>query len=144
MFHWSNAYIGIPYKEKGRTRDGLDCYGLVRLVMYEQFFIELPSYSDVYEPVWNEATAAKLMHYASDEEWELQAKPKAGDCLVLRLSGLPIHCALVLPEKEMLHVYRGIDTCVERYDTHKWRRRIHSVVRHRDIPGARFPAAVSA
>lgn len=34
---WLNRYIGKPYKWGGRTIDGLDCYGLVKLIYAEQY-----------------------------------------------------------------------------------------------------------
>lgn len=29
---WWNEYVGLPFADKGRTREGCDCWGLVRLV----------------------------------------------------------------------------------------------------------------
>ena len=36
---WVSAYVGLPFKEGGRHRDGLDCYGLLRLVINERFAV---------------------------------------------------------------------------------------------------------
>ncbi len=41
---WLNDYIGIPYELGGRSWDGLDCYGLVKLVYREEFGIALPDW----------------------------------------------------------------------------------------------------
>ena len=42
---WINSYIGLPYEVGGRTRSGLDCYGLCKLVYQEQYGLELPDWS---------------------------------------------------------------------------------------------------
>ena len=39
---WANEYVGIPWRWRGVGRDGLDCYGLLRLVYAEQMGIALP------------------------------------------------------------------------------------------------------
>lgn len=42
MSHWSTRYIGIPYRAGGRERDGLDCWGLIRLIYREERNTLLP------------------------------------------------------------------------------------------------------
>lgn len=42
MSHWATQYIGLKYDLGGRTREGLDCWGLVCLAYQEQLSVELP------------------------------------------------------------------------------------------------------
>lgn len=39
-------YVGLPWRLGGRDRRGLDCFGLVRLVLAEQAGISLPDWLD--------------------------------------------------------------------------------------------------
>ena len=44
MTAWVNDYVGLPYQEGGTTREGLDCWGLARLVYRDRFGVELPDW----------------------------------------------------------------------------------------------------
>jgi cell wall-associated NlpC family hydrolase len=44
---WIDHYVGLPFVERGRTRAGLDCYGLVRLVMAERGDLALPAFDTI-------------------------------------------------------------------------------------------------
>jgi cell wall-associated NlpC family hydrolase len=129
---WAGRYIGLPFRDHGRDRSGLDCWGLVRLVMAEQFGIALPSLAAAYEhtlaldaisgviraqiPAWNAVAAG-------DE--------RCGDVIVLRLHGQPLHVGVVLGDRHMLHVEARIDSAIERYDQTRWKDRIYGFYRHR-------------
>ena len=78
--HWSAEYIGIPYQINGRDRDGIDCWGLVRLVYQEQLGKQIPSYAGYYDHAEDYDGFAT----AFDEgiaDWQEVTEPKEFDSL---------------------------------------------------------------
>ena len=43
-------YLAIPYRKGGRSWDGCDCWGLVRLILKEEKGVVLPSFDSVSTP----------------------------------------------------------------------------------------------
>lgn len=122
---WASAYIDIPFLAKGRTRAGLDCWGLVRLVYAEQCGVSLPLWLDGYaETVPCDGTAAHLAACAATfaEIPAMRAMP--GDILLFRTGRHLSHVALALTGGRMLHIMAGVDSCVENYLSPKWRPRL--------------------
>lgn len=43
-FEWVNSYVGIPWLVNGRSKAGVDCWGIVLAVYREQRGIDLPDW----------------------------------------------------------------------------------------------------
>jgi cell wall-associated NlpC family hydrolase len=129
---WAGHYIGLPFQDHGRDRAALDCWGLVRLVLAEQFNFALPSYAHEYQRstqvekigalIERELTKWKIIR-AGDET--------CGDVIVLRVRGKPMHVGLVLGDGQMLHIESGINSVIERYTGTRWTERIFGFYRYK-------------
>lgn len=122
---WAADYIGLPFREKGRDRDGVDCWGLVRLVLAEQFGLKVPSYSEDYDEARPGPALADLIEREA-RAWVkvLGGSERAGDVVVLRVNGRPFHVGMVLARPWMMHVEAGLGAVRERYDGRAWGRRV--------------------
>lgn len=140
---WVRPYIGIPWLDLGRTREGCDCWGLVRLAMKGQFNIDLPLYDTGYERADKEnlpaivgIIARELPHYreiaTADPNTGLMplGTEMPGDVLLLRQRGVNGHLGLVVARYTMLHIEEGVDSCIEDYADKAWRRRLVGCYRY--------------
>ena len=99
LHDWAARYIGIPFRDRGRTREqGLDCWGLVRLVYEETFNVSLPSFTSCYEDVRRDIRAIRVSIARESPslfrpvgEGVLGAEPMA---VLLHERGLPLHVAM--------------------------------------------------
>ncbi|MDY0009750.1 MAG: NlpC/P60 family protein [Bdellovibrionales bacterium] len=131
---WAGHYIGLPFRDHGRDRSGLDCWGLVRLVMAEQFAIALPSLCTEYENTLALDDISNVIR-GQIPAWDHipTGQEACGDVIVLRLHGLPLHVGIVLGDCHMLHVEARIDSAIERYDQSRWKDRIYGFYRRRAL-----------
>jgi len=128
---WSDAYTGIPFRADGRTREGLDCWGLVVMVYRERLGVSLPEFPGAYpdespESLRNAAGVAR----EERKRWTRVESPRVYDVALLRIQGLPCHVGVVASKGRMLHVMAGIESCVEEYTGPQWRNRIEGFFRH--------------
>ena len=135
---WAARYVGIPFQDKGRDRDGLDCYGLLRLVLLERFTIALPTYTEGYVTATDRQEIAALLTEGreADGSWVTVTDPKPGDGILFRLKGAPTHVGVVAEPPWFLHVARGMATVLERWDRPKWAHRILGFYRHERMRAA--------
>lgn len=128
---FANSVQGTPFKNKGRDTSGWDCWGLVVCTYRECFGIILLDYQQEYE----DALKAKEVAEAYEKHKHLwkQLQPgeeRAGDVVVLRYGSWPCHVAVVATPGKMLHVERGISTCIEHYNSLTWKKKIIGFFRH--------------
>lgn len=120
---WYNNYIDIPYKDGGRDRSGLDCWGLVRLVYSDQYGIELPSFSSVYSTVKDTARTSELSAQYR-EQWDEITEPELGCLVLMRVLGTETHVGVYLGEDKFLHIRSGANSVVESIKSTTWQHRI--------------------
>lgn len=125
-------YVGIPFEDGGRDFSGVDCWGLVRLVWHEERGVLMPDMGDEYSSAFERGDVCGLFGKYTAQDWneDVTDRPRRElDVLVFTIGGLEIHAGLWVADGEMLHVMDGMETCVERYDTFKWKRRLSRILR---------------
>jgi cell wall-associated NlpC family hydrolase len=131
---WAGKYIGLPFNVKGRDQRGVDCWGLVRLVTSEQAGYVLPSFNTQYDGITTQGDISKIgAHIRSVlPHWEIvdNGMEKCFDVIVLRMNGQPMHVGIVIGDGHMLHIERGINSCIESYRSMRWKDRIYGFYRH--------------
>ncbi|CAB4122403.1 Endopeptidase, NLPC/P60 domain containing protein [uncultured Caudovirales phage] len=129
---WCEAFIGLPYEPGGKTRDGLDCWGLFNLVWSEQFGRPLPDYDGI---MWRKGASpaevsAGASTYCSRFAIIPDGEERVGDAIMFRMRGHPFHVAMVIAPGWMLHVEEKTDSCVARYRSIHWETRIVNFYRY--------------
>jgi hypothetical protein len=121
---WVSSYLGLPYAQNGRDRSGIDCWGIVRLVLAEQAGLLLPDYGEV-DGLDLLAVARAMRQQSQAGPWQpveriadrpfdvvwLRAVSRDGE----RLVNLPSHCGIVTRPGFMLHIERATDSAMVPY-----------------------------
>ena len=134
--HFSK-YVGIPYKPRGRDKTiGLDCWGLIHIVLKEMFGINVPSYNEYDESEDWVAMSNTIKRNISDWSKIQSECARAGDVVLIRMRGEPLHVGIVIDSGTMLHILKGINSVVEHYDGIKWQRRVLGIYRYGGVTHA--------
>ena len=127
---WAADYIGIEFNCNGRTREqGLDCYGLLRLVYLEQASITLESFDEIYSAIGDHAGIMAASATRKTHWLKVNDTINPMDLLVFNIRGFPVHVGLALNKKMMLHTQKGHASVIENYTCHKWRNRLEGAYR---------------
>jgi cell wall-associated NlpC family hydrolase len=92
--HWIYKYLSIPWVAGGRDWQGVDCWGLLRLVYKEEFGIELPEIPGLPAKLLNE-----IVEQEKKTSWTEISKPIDG-------------CGVAMSKKTILHhvgIYAAAD-----------------------------------
>ena len=130
--NWVADYIGLPYLQHGRTREGMDCWGLIILVFAEKFKVTLPSYATDYRDVDALEEINDIVEVEKQRGWvQIPAgSERLGDVVVFRVVGIPCHVGMVTEQGRFLHTIKGIDSAHADYTSSRWRNRVNSFWRY--------------
>ena len=131
---WANQYMGIPFKERGLTRDGADCWGLVRMIMLEQKGIELPDYGEI-APNASMDKVEEIEAAIQGTTWTQipTGQEKKLDCVlmkgIIKVDGKthsrPIHIGVVVKPGTLIHLeIEGEVTIVDYRNHHRIKNRV--------------------
>lgn len=137
--HWSASYVGLPWQERGLTRDGIACWGLCRLVYAEVLGLTVPDYAAEVTSLQERAeVAAVFVEGTMGGPWHQvpERAARAFDIVVFRRAGLDAHVGLVTAPGRMLHITAGEDSAIVDYTAGRWAPRLSGVYRHETMIGA--------
>lgn len=115
-----NKYLGIPYKHGGRTRLGLDCYGLI-IAIYKDLGFTLFDIEH-YDKNWS-VNGKNYMLENYHRQWRETDNPQFLDVVVLRNSiGILNHGGVMLSGNRFLHCCKA-GTTISSLETPMWKKR---------------------
>jgi len=126
LFEWHDL-IGIPFKAGGRDFNGLDCYGLVKLLMQRQG-IDLPEFA--YADPHNYSMVDRLIR--NQDVAQRLNRPEIGAIVVMSLiPPYEHHLGVVISRNEFIHIRQNTRVTISRLDSPLWRDRIRGFYRVR-------------
>ncbi|MEG6505853.1 C40 family peptidase [Nitratidesulfovibrio sp. 1201_IL3209] len=136
MPHWSDRYVGIPFREGGRDFSGCDCAGLVLLVLREEHGIVAADTDAAYGPddfhgAPGQGRLAELVERGLREWRVVSGAPRPFDLVRYAVGGNPCHVGLCVGGGMILHALEGAARShLIALASPQWRRRFVEFRRH--------------
>lgn len=128
-----NEYVGIPFVDGGRDRDGCDCWGLLKLYMREQFDIELPDFDisafDTDSVIQEMESGRKGPQWIEVTRDEYQRGDVIAMAIGIRRLDMVNHVGVYLGGDRFLHITKNTDSMINRLTDLMWASRIIGVYR---------------
>lgn len=129
--------LSFPFVDKGRTEEGVDCWGIPYLCYKEVLNIELPKFTDAYiDSGLSEESRGELGRLINQEkltwlkkDWKKVDAYEPMDIALFTLGGQLVHCGLMIDKNNFLHCEKKIGTCIERLSSPLWNRRLEGIYR---------------
>ncbi|WP_165937523.1 C40 family peptidase [Antarcticimicrobium sediminis] len=127
---WASRYVGTPYADHGRSRAGVDCWGLACVVYAQELGIVLPSYAGAYASAEEIDEVDALLYGAKERQhWRQVPSARPFDLFEFRTGGRAAHVGIALDARRMLHVHAGGAALVEPLQP-RWITRRIGIYRH--------------
>ena len=115
MFSWqtfAEKAIRTPFKEKGRSYEGIDCWGLIYLGYRDVLGKEIPNYVNCYKNISDYKVIVKIFNMEKIKYW-IEVDRQIGAVASIIRRGAPIHCGIAITKREILHCDYGVGTVIE-------------------------------
>jgi cell wall-associated NlpC family hydrolase len=123
----ARSWVGVPFRHQGRTRDGVDCIGLVVAVARELQLLD----PGVDRTDYGRLPMSGELERAIAQHCTRVAAAEPGALLVVRWNREPTHVALCAGET-MIHALGSLGRVVEHGLRGKWPERVSATYR---LPG---------
>jgi len=137
-----SKYIGLPYKNKGRNFNGVDCYGIVYLIYKEEKNINLPDFSDInYCSTWFKDNKNKENHILDNlyRVWNISNsidKPYNSFDVMLFYSSptkeVVNHCGLYIGDNKFISIQEqgAATSAISRFSGY-WESKLYKAIRYK-------------
>lgn len=118
-----SRYRRVPYKEKGRSMEGWDCFGLLWVIFRDFTGVELPLFLEDYQNVADTQHLQNLIEGNKGMFIKVE-RPKPLDFILINIVGEPVHCGLFIGRDKFIHCRKATGTVISSVNDHKWKDRI--------------------
>ena len=132
MRPWTERYVGLPFTDFGRDFNGVDCWGLVRLVLWKEAGVEVPTYGEISAHDLIRVTQTIEME-SSIEPWHPVERDELKPFDVALMRGRPLHVGVMATPTQMLHVEERISVVLLPLKHPSIDRRLLGFRRHREL-----------
>lgn len=115
MYGWAKKYVGIPFVTSGRDINGCDCYGVVRLILTNEYGFDLPMLLGDYTNALNIAETKRLfMQNVPILCGERISGPEEKAVALMRFGGRLCHVGLYAGDGCIIHSRHNVGVVIER------------------------------
>ncbi len=129
---WINDYIGLPFEARGRSREGIDCYGLFWLIYRERMSIFLPDHLEKYKDIEDKLKiASAVIGEKKSENWQpIEGPATFGNLVLFTIPKCVFHMGMMIDDHRFIHSQERTDSCIESIRGLLWSRRVMGVFRY--------------
>jgi probable lipoprotein NlpC len=135
MQEFINKLVGIEFKDCGRDRSGLDCWGLILLIYRELFKVTIMDKDPEVSAMDVEQANAFFLEQTRLWQEVPIGKEKLGDVIVFKAGGWVNHAGMVVEPGLMIHTRLDLPTCIEHYNLGTWKTKMSGIFRYAKFTG---------
>ena len=119
-----SKYIGLPYEK-------YDCWQLICHFYKNELGITLPTFEGEYASGYDSKNVRRIYtREMANKIWPKVENGKPYNLVVLRINGENWHAGIMVSKKHMLHIQRGCNSVIERFQSAFWKNRIYGYYRY--------------